>query len=796
MIRNHFLVAWRNLLKSKGFTSLNIIGLAVGMAVTLLIAIWAINEYSYDRFLPDYQQLYKIEVNFTSQHNGTTTQDQTSLPLVGVLRTEIPGIKRVAEALPMGQETHDLWTGDKKLYLNGGTVAPDFLRMFRFPFVEGDPLTTFKDPHSIIIDQSTARALFGDKDPMGQAIRIDNRQSVKVTGVIRDIPANSSLRFSYLLPFAFKEMTEDWVKEGRTHWTYNSFNVFVELDPGVTAAQIVPKIKDLIYQRSEAMRPGKPEVWLQPMADWHLYTNFKNGKEAGGFIDYVRVFSLIGILVLIIACVNFMNLSTARSEKRAREVGVRKALGSRRKDLVLQFLTESVVTTALAAGLALLLVQLALPAFNSLTGGSLHMPWRSPVFYFCMTGYVLLTGLFAGSRPAFYLSSFNPVSVLKGKITTGKAASLSRKILVIGQFTCSVALIISTAIVYRQIRYARDRPTGYNADRLVVTDMSSDLNKNYDALRNEFIRSGLVEDVATSSSAVTEMQSHCSLDNWPGKTAGDESVNIGSVWVSGSYFKALGMKIVAGRDFGADINADSGGVILNEAAVGRIGLKDPIGRMVTWNCFGGPVRILGVVKDALMESPYKPVAPAIFYHVDWGSSLLYRLSAHVKTQDALPVLARLFEKYNPAYPYSYSFVDEDYGRKFNIELLVGKLAGIFAALAILISCLGLFGLVAYVAEHRTREIGIRKVLGASVPQLWMLLSKDFLLLVVISCAIASPIALYFLHNWLQQYDYRISIGPDVFVLAAAAAVLITLLTVSFQAIRAALTNPVESIRTE
>ncbi len=796
MIKNHFLVAWRSLVKSKGFTSLNIIGLAVGMAVTLLIVIWAVNEYSYDRFLPNYRQLYRIEVNFTSQQNGTTTQDQTSLPLVEVLRTEIPGIRRVAEARPIGQETHDLWTGDKKLFLNGGAAAPDFLQMFRFPFVEGDPLTAFKDPYSIIIDQSTARALFGDHDPIGQAIRIDNQQSVKVTGVIRDIPANSSLRFSYLLPFAYKELTEGWVKEGRTHWTYNSFNVFVELDPGVSAAQITPKIKDLIYQKSEAMRPGKPEVWLQPVADWHLYTDFKNGKEAGGFIDYVRVFSLIGILVLIIACINFMNLSTARSGKRAREVGVRKALGSRRKDLVLQFLTESVVITAFAAGLAVLLVQLALPAFNSLTGGSLQLPWRSPVFYACMIGYVLLTGLFAGSRPAFHLSSFNPVNVLKGKMTTGHSATLSRKILVIGQFSCSVALIISTIIVYRQIRYAKDRPTGYNADRLVVTDMSSDLNKNYEALRNEITQSGLVEDVATSSSRLTEVGSHYSLDNWPGKNAGDESVNIGTLGVSGNYFKTTGMSIIAGRDFSPNFAADTLGVIFNEAAIKRMGLRDPVGQLVTWNGNPSPVRILGVVKDALMESPFTPVQPAIFTHSPWGSVLLYRLSPKVSMQDALNQLHRIFEKYNPAYPYSYSFVDEDYGRKFNLEMLVGKLAGIFAGLAILISCLGLFGLVAYVAEQRTREIGIRKVLGASVSQVLMLLSKDFLLLVVISCVIASPIALYFLHNWLQQYDYRISIGPGVFVLAAAAAILITLLTVSFQAIRAALANPVESLRSE
>jgi len=310
------------------------------------------------------------------------------------------------------------------------------------------------------------------------------------------------------------------------------------------------------------------------------------------------------------------------------------------------------------------------------------------------------------------------------------------------------------------------------------------------------MRSGLVADVAASSGRPTEVNSHYSLDNWPGKNAGDESINIGTLSVSGNYFKAMGMSVVAGRDFSPNYADDTTGVILNQAAIRRMGLRDPVGRLITWNGNQSPVRILGVVRDALMESPFTPVKPAIFVHVYWGSVLLYRLSPQAGTQDALARIRAIFEKYNPAYPYSYSFVDEDYNHKFNLELLVGKLAGIFAGLAILISCLGLFGLVAYVAEQRTREIGIRKVLGASVPQLWMLLSKDFLLLVGLSCAIASPIALYFLHNWLQQYDYRISIGSDVFVLASATAILITLLTVSFQAIRAALANPVESIRTE
>ncbi|HEY8969821.1 MAG TPA: ABC transporter permease, partial [Puia sp.] len=576
MIKNHFLVAWRNSLRNKGYASINIIGLAVGMAVTLLIALWAINEYSFDRFLPGYQQLYEVKMNFTSQHNGTTTQNSTSLPLADVLRTEVPGIQQVAETNSIGNEAKDLIVGDKKLYLKGGAAAPTFWQMFRFPFVKGDPATAFRDPFSIVLTESTAKALFDDKNPLNQTVKIDNDKIVKVTGVIKDLPANSSFQFSFLMPFAFEEQTQDWVKQSRTHWTYNSFNIFVKLNPGVSyATQIAPKIRDIVYQKSPEMRPAKPQVWLQPYKDWHLYTDFKNGKEAGGFIDYVHLFTLIGVLVLIIACINFMNLSTARSEQRAREVGVRKALGSQRKDLIMQFLTESVVIAAISSMLAILLVQLVLPAFNAMTGDLIRMPWSSPSFWCCMLGYVLLTGLFAGSRPAFYLSSFNPVKVLKGTGASGRGGSLPRKMLVVLQFSCSVALIISTVIVYQQIQHAKDRPKGYNADRLMMTDMSSDLNNNFTVLRQEMIQSGVVDDAATSSSVVTGMLSHCSLDNWSGKTAGDESVNIGSVWVSGNYFKALGMKIVAGRDFTNDIHADSGGVILNEAAVRRIGLKNP-----------------------------------------------------------------------------------------------------------------------------------------------------------------------------------------------------------------------------
>ena len=796
MIKNFLKIAWRNLVNNKAYSAINILGLAAGMAVALIIALWVFNEYSYDKFLPNYKQLYQVEMNFSSQHDGEHTQTSLALPLVEVLRKEIPGIKYVAEADYLGWMNHDLLVGNKKLYLGGGATHPDFLKIFQYPFVKGNAKSALSDMYSIVLTESTAKALFGNADPMNKYVRIDNNQNLKVTGVLKDLPHNATLQFGYLMPFSFKEHVEDWMKGARTNWGNNSFTAYVELQPGVTYAQIAPRIKNIVYEKGVIMRPAKPEVILHPLKDWHLYSDFKNGKAVGGFIDYVRMFSIIGILVLIIACINFMNLSTARSEKRAREVGVRKAIGSQRKDLIFQFLTESILITFIAALFSILFTQLALPYFNTLIGSAISIPYLNPLFWFGMILYVLVTGLLAGSRPAFYLSSFNPVTVLKGAIQVGKAASLPRKILVVLQFSCSIALIISTVIVYQQIQYAKNRPTGYSTDRLMMTDMSGDLRTKYDALKNDLLASGVVENVAAASTPVTQIYSHLSLDKWPGKSPGDESVNIGGIWVSNDYFKTLGMTLKEGHDFSTNMSADSLNVIVNEATIKRIGLKNPINQLITWNGNNKPVRIIGVVKDALMESPFTPIAPAIFAHAGGGNSIMYRLKANANTQNAIQKITKIFDTYNPAYPYSYQFVDEEYNHKFNLELLVGKLAGVFAGLAIFISCLGLFGLAAYVAEQRTKEIGVRKVLGASIAQVWLLLSKDFIVLVMISCIIASPIALYFLHGWLQKYEYRISIGPGVFVLSAITAVVITLLTISFQAIKAALANPVKSLRSE
>ncbi len=532
-------------------------------------------------------------------------------------------------------------------------------------------------------------------------------------------------------------------------------------------------------------------VTLQPMERWHLYSNYINGKDTEGFFEYVQMFSIIGLLVLIIACINFINLTTARSEKRAREVGVRKAIGSQRKDIIIQFLMEAFLLTAIAFVFAILIAWLVLPAFNTLTESHIIMPFGNLNFWLILTGCLLITALLAGSRPAFYLSSFNPVKVLKGSIQAGKS-SLSRKILVVIQFSCSIALIISTVIIYQQIQYAKNRPTGYSLNRLLSTSMNDDLNKNFTALKNELIERGIVSSITTATSPATDVWWHTDIDQWQGKHPG-ETIEMGNIFVSEDYFKTIGMNMAEGRDFS---NAyDSTSVIFNEMAIKRMRLQNPVGQKITWG--GRQYTIAGIVKDALMISPFKTADPTMFYcFPDPQGNILYRLSPNIKTQDAITQLTAVFNKYDPAYPYTYFFTDEQYASKFNLELLIGKLAGLFAVLAIFISCLGLFGLAAYVAEQRTKEIGIRKVLGASVQQVWLLLSKDFIVLVLISCLIAAPISFYFLHSWLMNYDYRISISAGVFVLGGLMALLITIVTVSFQAIKAAIANPVKSLRTE
>ncbi|AKD55733.1 ABC transporter permease [Spirosoma radiotolerans] len=790
MLRNYLKIAWRNLLKQKGYSFINIAGLSVGMAVAMLIGLWIHHEYSYDRFLPSFQQLYQVRRNFNS-NGDTLTFTSTSLKLANALRNQIPEIEHVAESDYMG--SHGLKVGDKKIYLRGAQIGGDFLNMFHYPLLEGEAGMALKDPYSIVLTESTAKALFGSENAMGKIVRFDNQNDLKVTGILQDLPTNSSLQFNYLVPFSYYEATVNDVRMARSgSFGDNSYQLFVKLKPGVSYAQIAGKIALIEHTERNNLNAMNSVVILQPLQNWHLYSTYTNGKETGGFIEYVRMFSIIGVLVVLIACINFVNLTTARSAKRAKEVGIRKSVGSLRQQLISQFLTESFLLTVVAFLFSLLLVQLLLPVFNALIDGHLAIPYANAGFWTAMLGCLLITALLAGSLPAFYLSSFQPVKVLKGTMQVGKSASWPRKVLVVAQFSCSIALILSAVIVFKQIQFAKNRPTGYNVNRLLMTNMNSELGQNFTILKDELIKKGIAENVSQSSSPATEIWWHSDLDKWPGKSAG-ETVEMGIIRVADDYFKTVGMTLVQGRDFSGENDTTS--VILNEAAIRRFRLLNPVDQLITWQ--GRPLRIVGVAKDALMESPFAKADPTMFVCTPGPLNvLLYRIAPRLATQDALTQMTALFNKHNPSYAYSYQFADVSYAAKFKLESLIGKLAGIFAGLAIFISCLGLFGLASFMAERRTKEIGVRKVLGASILNVWGLLCKEFIYLVGIAFILATPIAYYLLSNWLQKYEYRTELSWWIFALTGIGALAVTLLTVSFQSIKAALLDPVKSLRIE
>ncbi len=793
-------MALRGLRQNKSFSFLNVAGLSTGMAVAMFIGLWVWNEWSYDHFHANADRIYQVKM--TDTVNGERqTWNSVPLPLAEALPKSFPEVKRTAEMDWGGG--HGLKNGDKIFTKDGYQVGPDFLEIFTFPMLAGEPSSALRQPNSIVLTAETGEAVFGHSnyaDMVGKPLKVDNSFDMTVSGIVANPPVNSSLRFDLLLPFSTWE-TQDWVKQSRTNWGNNSFQVFMELQPGVDGAAFGEKIKGLVQQNNEE---SKADVTLHACKDWHLFDKFENGKLAGGSIEIVRLFGIIGLIVLVIACINFMNLSTARSEGRSKEVGVRKTLGSSRGALIGQYLGEAMFLSFLAFGLSLLLVKMTLPSFNQLAGGSLEMPLGKPVFWAVSLGFTLLAGLLAGSYPAFFLSSFKPIQVLKGSVAPfrgsggsgiGKAALLPRKVLVVSQFAISTALIISTLVVHRQIEHGKDRPKGYNPEQVVMVPMSGDLSVNFDPLKNELLASGKVTSVTKASSPVTAVYANMKDVNWKGKDPADDAM-FATVATSEDYFTTLGMELVQGRFFDAKLHpSDTMGVLFSETAIQRMGLENPLEETITWN--EQKLQIVGVVKDVVMVNPFGKQGPAMYiYSPTWVSHMMFRLSANETPQAALAAIEPIFKKHNPSFPFDYSFADEEYGKKFNMAETVGKLSALFAGLAIFISCLGLFGLAAYMAERRTKEIGIRKVLGASTANLWALLSKEFVALVAIGCIVAMPLAAYITKGWLEKFEYRIELGWAMFALAAVAAIAVTLLTVSFQSVKAALANPVKSLRSE
>ncbi len=795
MLQNYLKIALRNLVKNKVYSFINIAGLAVGMAVAMLIGLWMIDELSANKHHKNFDSVYQVMMHQTFDgHRGS----QTALPypMGEELRTKYPDFKAVAMC-DWGSD-HSLVMGNQKFSKFGHYLGEQGVDMFSLNILKGDK-NPLKDPTSIVLTEELATTLFGNQDPIGKVLKMDNVVDLKVTAVVGKQPKNATLQFDYLLPWDLQIKVLDYIKNQQDAWGSNSFQVYVQLKDGVNPEKTNTNIKNIVLNHAKddkLMQTSiKPQVFLHPMAKWRLYGDFTDGINTGGFIKYVKLFGIFGLIVLLIACINFMNLSTARSEKRAKEVGVRKAMGSDRGQLIGQFLSESLVISFIALALALILVELILPSFNKLTDKEVSLQLANPLFWGIMLIFTMFTGLLAGSYPALYLSSFNPVRVLKGTIRLGKNASLPRQVLVVLQFSFSIALMIGTVIIYQQIQHGKNRPIGFDSKGLISVFSSSDLIKNYDPLRTELLASGAVSSICKSSCPPYQTWSNNRGWSWKGSKPEDESALFNIIASDYDYTKTVGIKLKAGRDFSREFASDSSGVILNEAAVKRMGLKEPIGEMVKG--MGKSLKVIGVMPNMQMDSPFEVIRPTvIIFAKDWVNLICVRMNPNVSASAAIKKMTPIFDKYNPGFPFDYQFTDEQYAKKFNYLELIGNLSLAVAFLAIFISCLGLFGLASFMAEQRTKEIGVRKVLGATVLNITTLLSKDFLKLVIISIVIASPIAYFTMKNWLQDYDYRIEIGAGVFIIVMVVAIVIALSTVSYQAIKAGLANPVKSLRTE
>ncbi|MCF3107470.1 ABC transporter permease [Niabella sp. CC-SYL272] len=794
MIKNYIRTAWRNLVKSKVFAVTNIMGLSIGMAVSMLIAVWIWNELSYNKQINNYQRIARVMQHKTNK-GVIQTGIQTPYPLGDALRQEYGDLFQQV-VVGTGIYGHPVKAGEKQLDLSGGFFEPGAGALLGLKMIDGVQ-NGLEDVNSIMLSASSARSVFGTTAAVGKAITLDKDLVVKVTGVYEDLSKNSDFgALLFIAPWQLFLRHTDWIRTAEDPWRPNAFVTYVLLNKGQDIQKVSRQIKDVRLKHVNArLAIQKPELFLHPMERWYLYDSFKNGVNTGGRIQYVWMFGIIGVFVLLLACINFMNLSTARSIKRAREVGIRKTIGSFRKQLIVQFFCESLLYAVLAFGISLVLVALAMPLFNAIAGKQLPPVWKEPLFWAGGVFFCLLTGMLAGIYPAFYLSSFRPVKVLKGTFKAGRSSAMQRQVLVVVQFTISIMLIIGTIVVFNQIRYTKDRPIGYDRNGLVIIDVNtSGIHDHLDVIKRQLQQQGNIVSVAETNGSVSGDFSTTTGIDWPGKEDGT-SAEFPFLGVGYDFGKTINWQVVAGRDFSRDFPSDSAGVILNEAAVKYMGLKQPIGTVIYAD--KAPITIIGVVKNMIMESPFASERPALFYFdKNAGGYLMARINPAASASAAIAQLQSVFKTYVPDQPFHYQFVDDAFNQKFGDEERLGTLGGGFALLAIFISCLGLFGMASFMAEQRVKEIGVRKVLGASVPGLWRLLSQDFIRLVFLALVIAIPAGWYCMHNWLQHYSYRVSISWEVFVIAASGAVLIALITVSFQAIKAAVANPVRALRSE
>lgn len=791
MIKNYLKVAWRNLFRNRMQSFINIAGLSVGLACSLLIMLWVQNEESIDGFHSP--QLYTVLGIVHSNHTNISGMYDTPGVLSGELKKVIPEVE-YSTGMGFG-ETSTFRVGDKILKIQGNSAGADYFKMFNFPLIEGTPQTALNSPSSLAISRKMAEEFFGSAhNAIGKTILYQNTKNFTVTAVFENLPKNVSTTFDFLTNWeAFLD---------NNPWARSMGNVgpqtFVTLRKDANVSLVDKKLA-YFYDHyfggvNRKTSSFYVELGIQPYAESYLHNNIEHGRPNGGRIEYVHIFSIVAIFILLIACINFMNLSTARSLKRAREVGVRKAIGAMRSSLIGQFISESLLTTILAVAISLGIVVMALPTFNQITQKEIAPPFHQFSFWLQLVGITLITGLISGSYPALFLSSFKPVKVLKGALKLDPATTIFRKGLVVFQFVLSVILITGTIIISRQMNYIQSKNLGYNRENLISVTMEGELGAKYNIFKNELLKQTDIKSVSRiANNNVTDIYGSTAAVGWTGQDT-TKTIMFTTPGVGYDFFQTMQMKLVAGRAFSKDYPTDTANYILNEAAVKATGYKDPIGQPL--RVFGKRGKIIGVVKNFHFHSMHTQIGPMIFRSAEHEQGLILIRTQPGKSREAVASIERLCKELNPAFPPSWNFVDEQYQKLYQNEQIINKLSDAFAFLAIFISCLGLLGLAMFTAEQRIKEIGIRKVLGASIASLFALLSKEFVVLVTIALLIATPVTWYAMDKWLHSFQYYAPLSWWVFAIAGVLTILIALATVSFQAIKAALVNPVRSLRSE
>lgn len=785
MFKNYLKIVLRGLLKNKSYSLLNILGLAVGITFAALIFLWVEDELNYDTVFPNREYLYNVPTN--QDYNGDIyTFNSTPGQLAPTLKSDIPGIAATSR---FNTENHLLTSGDKSIYKTGAYVDPDFYSMFSVKFLEGSMENVNSHVNGIVLTLKMAEQYFGSfRNIVGKTLKIDNDKVVEITAVIADLPSNVTLKYDWLRSFEAYEQGREYLKM----WGNNSTSTLVQLSPQADVEAVNSAVKKVIPEHSD--NQGRIYGFLNSMKDWHLRNKFDNGIRGDGAIIYVRLFAIIALIILVIACINFMNLSTARSEKRAGEVGVRKVLGSNKKNLILQFFSEAIVLTFLSALVSLLFIALLLPFFNEMIGKDLQMHILQPVHLLALLAIICICSLLSGLYPAFYLSSFRPAVILKGLRSSKKGTLLVRNSLVVVQFAASIILIISTIIVYLQIKHVKSRDVGFDKNNLVAIDIRGDLGAKMDRVRQEMLNTGLIADVGLNSYNVLNGGYNGSGYDWEGKAEEfDPLLSFRSI--DSHFIPTVGMQLIDGRNFSDTPDTLNTQVIITQSLATMMGKSSAVGKVLRRD--NRYYEIIGVVKNYLYGDMYKKSDPVLFFNNPAQAGLIYvRIKPEVSTDKAISALSAIVRKNNPAFPFEYHFVDQTFNAKFKNEVMVENLSLWFALLAISISCFGLFGLSAYTAEQRSKEIGVRRVLGASISSIVNMLSLDFLKLVLVSVLIATPVAWYVMSGWLEEFGYRISLQWWMFSIAAILALLIALFTVSFQALKAATANPTNSLKTE